>query len=113
MIFKKIGYAAVVAVAAVGLVIGSAGSSEAAKAKKKAAVSTPSTSAFCWGGAPVCATRGGMKFNYRSACYAANDGAKVVSAGACPAKKAMKAKKAPKKAAKKAAKKATKKEMKK
>ena len=39
---------------------------------------------------PVCATKGGMKFTYANACFAAKDGAKVVSQSACPAKKAMK-----------------------
>jgi hypothetical protein len=106
---KTIGYTAIAAVAAVALVIGSTGSSEAKGKAKDAAVSK---GGVCWGGAPVCATRGNMKFTYRSACYAVNDGAKVVSDKACPAPKAAKAKKAKaKKAAKKAAKPAMKKKM--
>ena len=56
--------------------------------------------------AQVCATKGksGLKFTYANACYAAQDGAKVVSQKACPEKKAVKAKKGKKKAAKKKAK---------
>jgi hypothetical protein len=50
---------------------------------------------------PVCGTRGGMKFTYASACYAAKDGAKVTSSKACPAKAANMAKPAKKKAMKK------------
>ena len=56
--------------------------------------------------APVCGVKGGMKFNYANACFAAQDGAKVVSQGACPKAKAHK------KAKKKAAEPAKKKEMK-
>jgi hypothetical protein len=54
----------------------------------------------------VCAVKGGMKFTYANACYAAKDGAKVVSQKACPAAKAAKpAKKSAKKMAKPAKKK--------
>ena len=63
--------------------------------------------ATCWGvpAAPVCATRGKLKFTYINSCYASKDGAKVVSQKACSVKAAKKGKKAKKKAAKKASKK--------
>ncbi len=101
---KKLGYAAVVAIAAVGFVIGSAGSSEA-KGKKKPAPA-PKVSATCLlsASAPVCATRGKQTFTYANACYAGNDGAVVKAQKACPPAKAMKAKKGGKKAMKKAGK---------
>lgn len=110
MYLKKLGYCTAVAIAAVGLVLGSAGSSEA-KSKKKAAAPA-AVGGICIGSyKPVCAVKGGMKFTYANGCYAVNDGAKVVSDKACPVKKA-KAKKAKKAKAKKAAKKpATKKKM--
>ncbi|MBI3705635.1 MAG: hypothetical protein HY244_17715 [Rhizobiales bacterium] len=62
---------------------------------------------------PVCAVKGGMKFTYSNACFAAKDGAKVVSQGPCKAAKAMKAGGKKKMAPKKAAKPAMKKPMKK
>ena len=102
MKLKNIGYVAIVAATAVMFVLGSAVPSEAAKKKKAAAAAPPP--ATCWGvpDKAVCATKGGLKFTYANACYAAKDGAKVVSSKACPAKKAMKAgKKKGKKAAKK------------
>ena len=69
-------------------VLGTSGASEA-KGKKKAAAPVP---AICWGTQkPVCAVKGGLKFTYASACYAAKDGAKVTSNKACPVKKAKKA----------------------
>ena len=110
MNYKSIGYAVVVAATAVVLVIGSAVPSEA-KGKKKAAAAPAPVPVFCFGvEKPVCATRGGQKFTYANACYAAKDGAKVVSQGACKPSKAMKGgKKAGKKAAKKADKKPAKK----
>ncbi len=54
----------------------------------------------------MCAVKGGNKYTYANACWAARDGAKVVSDKACPAPKAAKAHK---KGGKKAAKKPTKK----
>lgn len=109
MKLKKFGYAALMTLAATAFVLGSATSSEAAKKKKAAAAPAP-VPAICWGASkPVCATRGGMKFTYANACYAAKDGAKVTSDKACPVKKATKAKTGKKKAVKKAAKKSMKK----
>jgi hypothetical protein len=77
--------------------------SEAAKKKKAAAAAPAPTPITCLGAAraPVCASRGDMKFTYANACYAAKDGAKAAKAGECkPAKAAKKSKKG-KKAAKK------------
>ena len=103
MIFKNIGYAALIATTAAAFVIGSAGISEA-KGKKKAAPA-PKVSASCMFTAPkaVCATKGKQSFTYRNACWAGNDGAIVKSQKACKGSKAMKGGK--KKAAKKAGKK--------
>ena len=110
MKLKNIGYAVFIAATAAAFVIGSAGSSEAAK-KKKAAAAAPAPAVICIQPyAPVCAVKGGMKFTYANACYAAKDGAKVVSDKACPAKKAVKA---GQKKGKKKGKKASKKPMKK
>jgi hypothetical protein len=102
MKLKNIGYAAIMAFAAAAFVIGSAGPSEA-KHKKKMAETPAPTPLICMPGSdkPVCGTRGGMKFTYASACYAAKDGAKVTSSKACPAKAANMAKPAKKKAMKK------------
>lgn len=117
MKLKNIGYAAVVAMSAIGFVLGSTGSSEAAKAKKTAA--PPPQPGPCFDvQKQVCGERGGMKFTYANACFANKDGAKVISDKACPAQKAVKAgkkkaKKAMKKAGKKTAKKSAKKPMKK
>lgn len=93
MKLKNIGYAAVMAIAAAAFVIGSAGPSEA-KHKKKMAEAPAPTPVLCMPGSgkPVCGTRGGMKFTYASACYAAKDGAKVTSSKACPAAKPAKKK---------------------
>ena len=104
MKLKNFGYAAFIAAAATAFVLGGVNSSEA-KGKKKAPAAKPPASCMFSGPAPVCATRGGMKFTYRNACYAGKDGAKVVAQKACPAPKAKKAKKGGKKAMKKAAKK--------
>jgi len=102
MKLRTIGYAAVIAMTAAAFVIGSAVPSEAAKKKKAEAAPPPAT---CWltTDKAVCATKGGMKFTYKNSCYAAKDGAKVVSDKACPAKAAAKPgkKKDGKKAAKK------------
>lgn len=111
MKIRSLAYAALIAVAAGAVVIGSAGSSEA-KGKKKAAAPPPPPPIFCtWEYKPVCATKGNLKFTYSNACWAAKDGAKVVSQGMCKAKKTAKSSKM--KAAPKMAKPAKKKEMKK
>lgn len=95
MKLKTIAYAAFIAAAAGAFVIGSAGPSDA-KAKKKAAAAAASPPVFCVPGEnkPVCAIKGGMKFTYADACYAAKDGAKVISSKACPGPKAHKKAKA-------------------
>lgn len=87
---RMIQLAAVAAVAA-AFVIGAASPSEA---KKKAMV-TPPPQPFCsmYVKEPVCATKGKLKFTYANSCFAANDGAKIVSAGACKVAKPKKAKK--------------------
>jgi hypothetical protein len=104
MKMKTFGYAAVIAVAAVALSIGSATTSEAAKKKKAAAAAPAPVMAACWTtpAAPVCGARGKLKFTYINSCYAGKDGAKVVSQNACATKAAKKGKK---KMAKKSAKK--------
>lgn len=101
MNYKSLGYAVVVAATAAVLVIGSAVPSEAKGKKKKAEAAPAPTPLMCIGPrAPVCATKGDMKFTYANACFAAKDGAKSAKAGECkPAKAAKKAK--GKKAAKK------------
>ena len=88
MKLRNFAYAAVIAVAAAALLIGSAATGEA-KSKKKTAAPPPPPAPFCIEPyAPVCAVKGGMKFTYRNSCYAAKDGAKVVSNKACLAKAA-------------------------
>ena len=100
MKLKTIAYAAFIAVAAGAFVIGSVGPSDA-KAKKKMAAPPPEPGPCFMIAGPVCGAKGGMKFNYANACYAAKDGASVVSKGACPTAKAhKKAKKAAKPAKK-------------
>jgi hypothetical protein len=84
MKFKNLAYATFVAAAAVAFVIGSAVPSEAAKKKKAAAAAPPPPpQLICSGNAPVCADKGGVKFTYFNACYAAKDGAKGAKPGAC------------------------------
>jgi hypothetical protein len=88
MNLKNIGYAFFIATSAAAFVIGSGGPTEA-KAKKMAP--PPPHAGPCFEiASPVCGVKGGMKFTYANACFAAKDGANVVSQGACPAKKAMK-----------------------
>ena len=94
-----------IALTAAVFVLGSAVSSEAKGKKKAAPAPRPSVTCMFTAAAPVCATRGGQSFTYRNACYAGNDGAAVKASKACPAPKAMKAKKGGKKAMKKAGKK--------
>ena len=104
MKLRTVAYAALIAVTGLAFAIGSATTSEAAK-KKKAAAAPPPPPAWCPFTAPqpVCAARGKEKFTYADACFAAKDGAKVVSNGACGTKAAKKGgkKKSKKKAAKK------------
>jgi hypothetical protein len=91
MKLRNFGYAAVIAVTSAALLIGSAATGEA-KGKKKVAAPPPPPQVICIQPyAPVCAVKGGMKFTYSNACWAAKDGAKVVSQGPCKTPKAMKA----------------------
>jgi len=104
---KNIGYAALLTFATAAFALGTTGSSEAAKKKAEA---TPLPGPCFTAEKPVCATRGGMKYTYASACIAVKDGAKVVSWKACPKAAAKPHKKGGKK---KMAKPAKKNEMKK
>ena len=89
MKLRNLGYAAFIAAAGAAFAIGSGGPSEA-KAKKMMA--PPPHPGLCLElYAPVCGVKGGMKFTYANSCYAAKDGASIVSEKACPAKKAKKA----------------------
>ena len=86
MQIKTIAYALLIAGSAAIVAVGTASPSFAAKKKTKVAAeeSTP----FCLQAQKaVCATRGGLKMTYASACFAQKDGATVVSEGACGAKK--------------------------
>src|SRR5262245_8242330 len=90
MKLRNLAYATFVAAAAVAFVIGSAVPSEAAKKKKAAAAAPPPPPApqlVCGGPAPVCATKGDVKFTYHNACFAAKDGAKGAKPGECKAAK--------------------------
>jgi hypothetical protein len=88
MKLRKLGYVAIAAFVAVAFAIGSAVPSEA-KSKKKAAAPPPQPA--CWfSDKKVCATKGGKKVTYQNACYAANDGAKMVSDKACAEPRAAK-----------------------
>lgn len=89
MKLRNLGYAALVTVATAAFVLGTAGTSEAAK-KKKAAAKPVMSPACTLMSAPVCGTKGGKKFTYTNACFAGNDGAVVSSNKACPAPKAAK-----------------------
>ncbi len=90
MKLRNIGYAAFIAATTAAFVIGSGGASEAKGKKKEAA--PPQQTLICFGiGGPVCAEKGGQKFTYANACWAAREGAKVVGSKACPAPKAAKA----------------------
>jgi len=90
MKLRNLAYATFVAAAAVAFVIGSAVPSEAAKKKKAAAAAPPPPPApqlVCGGPAPVCATKGDVKFTYHNACFAAKDGASKAKPGECKAAK--------------------------
>jgi len=91
MTIRNVAYTALLGVAAVAFIIGSAVPSEAAKKKKAAAAPAPEP-VSCIGSppGPVCATKGGLKFTYNNACFAAKDGAKSAKAGACKEAKAKK-----------------------
>src|SRR4029079_9002670 len=103
MKLKNLAYATFVAATAVAFVIGSAVPRAAAKKKKAgAAAPPPPPQVVCAGGpAPVCATKGGLKFTYHNACWAAKDGATKAKPGECKAAKAAKAAGGGKKAKKK------------
>jgi hypothetical protein len=93
MTIRNVAYTALLGIAAVAFIIGSAVPSEAAKKKKAAAAApAPAPQQQCLGSAPgpVCATKGGLKFTYNNACFAAQDGAKSAKAGACKEPKAKK-----------------------
>lgn len=92
MTIRNVAYTALLGIAAVAFIIGSAVPSEAAKKKKAAAAPPPPPPVSCLGSAPgpVCATKGGQKFTYNNACFAAKDGAKSAKAGACKEPKAKK-----------------------
>lgn len=101
--------AALTAAVAATFAFASVGASEAAAKKKAKAGPAAITAPMCGLGlldasgksaAPVCGTKGGMKFTYNNACFAEKDGAKSIKAGAC-ATKGKAAKKPGKKAAKK------------
>jgi hypothetical protein len=109
--FKKLGYAALIAVTAAAFVVGSAATGEA-RAKKKAAAAPPPPIICPFNYQPVCGVKGKTKATWANACFAAKNGAKVIYQGACKVHKAKAKKPAMKKKA--AAKKpAAKKEMKK
>jgi hypothetical protein len=83
MQLKKIAFTLLIGAAAA-----MAATSPSFAAKKKAKAEAPQPMAWCFQQqTPVCATRGGLKMTYASACFAEKDGAKVVSQGACGAKK--------------------------
>ena len=86
MKLRNIGFAALIAVSALAVAVGSAD----AKGKKKKAEAAPKFTPTCMftASSPVCGVKGGMKFSYTNACYAGNDGAKVVANKACPSKAA-------------------------
>jgi hypothetical protein len=83
MQLKKIAFTLLIGAAAA-----MAATSPSFAAKKKAKAEAPQPMAWCFQQqTPVCATRGGLKMTYASTCFAEKDGAKVVSQGACGAKK--------------------------
>ena len=101
MTIRNLAYTAIVGAAAIAFVIGSAVPSEAAKKKKAAAAAAPPPpqppTCLMLPESPVCATKGGLKFTYASACYAAKDQATGATPGACKAAKAGGGKKKKKK----------------
>ncbi len=102
MKLRTIGYALLIAVTAVAFAMGSASTGEA-KGKKRAAAAPPPPPAWCpfTAAQPVCAVKGKQKFTYNDACFAAKDGATVVSNKACAVKAAKKGKSKKAKKAKK------------
>ena len=100
MKLRNFGYAALVVATGFVIAIGSAVPSDAKAKKKTAAAPASSPAVFCIDPyKPVCGEKGGMKNTYANACFARQDGAKVVSTKACSTK-AAKAPKAKKKAMK-------------
>lgn len=91
MKLRDIGYAALMAATAAAFMLGSPTSGEA-KAKKKIVVPPPALMCI-QPYMPVCGVKGGMNFTYANACFAAKDGATLVSDKACPVKKAKAGKK--------------------
>jgi len=110
---RKLGYAALVAATAAVIAIGSAVPSEAKTKKKKAEAAPAPALCLIVEHHPVCGVKGGTKVTYANGCYAAQDGAKVVSQQACPAGKVAKPHKAKKAKMAPAKKEKTKKEPKK
>ena len=96
MKLRKLGYAALVAAAAAVIAIGSAVPGEAKTKKKKAEAAPAPALCLIVEHHPVCGVKGGTKVTYANGCYAAQDGAKVVSQQACPAGKVAKPHKAKK-----------------
>ena len=93
MQLKKIAFTLLIGAAAA-----MAATSPSFAAKKKAKAEAPQPMISCFQQqSQVCATRGGMKMTYASACFAEKDGAKVVSQGACKPAKKMSMKKGGKK----------------
>ncbi|HMF26427.1 MAG TPA: hypothetical protein VKG24_30505 [Pseudolabrys sp.] len=91
MTIRNLAYTALVGAVAVAFVIGSAIPSEAAKKKKTAAAAPAPQTPTCLmvtARGPVCATKGGQKFTYFNACYAAKDQATKATPGACKEAKA-------------------------
>ncbi len=78
MTFTKLGLVAATAAAAL-FVVGSTG----AEAAKKAKTMAPEPVCMWEPTSPVCAIKGGKRATYASKCFAANDGAWVVSNKAC------------------------------
>lgn len=89
MQMKHLAYAAILAVTSAAFVVGSGLPSQAA-AKKKVAAAAPHQVFCTMDYTPVCAERGGLKQTYANSCFASHDNAKVISNGACGAKKAAK-----------------------
>jgi hypothetical protein len=77
MTFTKLGLVAATAAAAL-FVVGSTGAEAAKKAK-----TMPTEPVCMFVDMPVCAIKGGKRVTYSNKCFAANDGAWVVSNKAC------------------------------
>ena len=89
MKIKNLVYTALVGVAAVAIVIGSATTSEAKHYKASAPPPPPPQPQVClYTYQPVCGSLKGHLFTYANSCAAWKDGANIVSWNACPVKKA-------------------------